>query len=384
MNKVLLAAIFSLFFVASGIAQTLEDDFEFKYITAKYLLDKEKYEDAIKAFSEVVKENESYLDALVLRAEAKYAMAAFKGVKKDVLRYTELKGMTAKSALLLGKADYKMGNSESAMNSLELASMTTVADAQVFEFLGNLYKEDDRLKKACAMWKKGAALGSSKAAKSARKSCGAFEDEVVSSGPRKDAPSTGKLDPATLPSKADQGGDIDKPSPRPDADMKDNRTPEQKRRDEDDSLNSPRKDQEVNPSAETKSDTPKEDEDPIVEDVEDTDDGYGDLPPDDNTPNTIEIDEDLTLIIRGEGLGKRKVLDQPNILILSDEDGTVAIDICVNKRGKVESAEFNTKLSTIAKKSLVSLAIRKAKDFWFEKNDYKEQCGVIMFKIKGS
>jgi len=96
------------------------------------------------------------------------------------------------------------------------------------------------------------------------------------------------------------------------------------------------------------------------------------------------IDEDLTLIIRGEGLGKRKVLDQPNILILSDEDGTVAIDICVNKRGKVESAEFNTKLSTIAKKSLVSLSIRKAKDFWFEKNDYKEQCGVIMFKIKGS
>jgi len=111
---------------------------------------------------------------------------------------------------------------------------------------------------------------------------------------------------------------------------------------------------------------------------------YGDLPPDDNTPNTIVIDEDLTLIIRGEGLGKRKVLDQPNILILSDEDGTVAIDICVNKRGKVESAEFNTKLSTIAKKSLVSLSIRKAKDFWFEKNDYKEQCGVIMFKIKGS
>lgn len=381
MNKVLLTAIFSLFFAASGIAQNLEDDFEFKYITAKYLLDKEKYEDAIKAFSEVVKEQEGYLDAMVLRAEAKYAMAAFKGVKKDVLRYTELKGMTPMSALLLGKADYKMGNTEAAMNSLELASMTNIADAQVFEFLGNLYKEDGKLMKACTMWKKGAALGSSKAAKSARKSCGAVEeDEVISSGPRKNAPGTGKLDPSTLPSKAEQGGKIDKPSPKPDVEMKDNRTPEQKRRDEDDSLNSPRKDQ-----------IPADDKnDPIVEkasedeDVDPNDDGYGDLPPDDNTPNTIVIDEDLTLIIRGEGLGKRKVLDQPNILILSDEDGTVAIDICVNKRGKVESAEFNTKLSTIAKKSLVSLSIRKAKDFWFEKNDYKEQCGVIMFKIKGS
>jgi len=110
-------------------------------------------------------------------------------------------------------------------------------------------------------------------------------------------------------------------------------------------------------------------------------DDYEDLPPDDNTPNEIEIDEDLTLVIRGQGLGKRRVLDQPNILILSDEDGIVAVDICVNKRGKVETAEFNSKLSTIAKKSLVSLAIRKSKDFWFEKNDYKEQCGVIMFKI---
>ena len=77
-------------------------------------------------------------------------------------------------------------------------------------------------------------------------------------------------------------------------------------------------------------------------------------------------------------------MDQPNILILSDTDGTVSVDICVNKRGKVESAEFNSKLSTIATKSLVSLAIRKAKDFWFESNDYKEQCGVIMFKITGS
>ena len=108
------------------------------------------------------------------------------------------------------------------------------------------------------------------------------------------------------------------------------------------------------------------------------------MPEEDNTPNEIEIDEDLILVIRGQGLGKRKILDQPNILILSDEDGVVSVDICVNKRGKVESAEFNSKLSTIAKKSLVSLAIRKSKDFWFEKNDYKEQCGVIMFKIKGS
>jgi len=107
------------------------------------------------------------------------------------------------------------------------------------------------------------------------------------------------------------------------------------------------------------------------------------LPPDDDTANEIVVDEDLTIEIYGNSLGKRRVLDQPNILIMSDDVGLVAMDICVNKRGKVESAELNTELSTIEKPSLISLAVRRAKDFWFEKNDYKEQCGVMIFKITG-
>ena len=160
----------------------------------------------------------------------------------------------------------------------------------------------------------------------------------------------------------------------------------------DDTLNKPTKDKVLKKKDENEQ-TKDDSEDPIRE-TEDENNTIEEepvreaevekMPEEDNTPNEIEIDEDLTLVIRGQGLGKRKVLDQPNILILSDNDGIVSIDICVNKRGKVESAEFNSKLSTIAKKSLVSLAIRKSKDFWFEKNDFKEQCGVIMFKITGS
>ena len=104
----------------------------------------------------------------------------------------------------------------------------------------------------------------------------------------------------------------------------------------------------------------------------------------DNSSNEIEIDEDLTLSFSGQGLGKRKVLKQPNILILSDEDGDVVINICVSRGGRVINATFNERTSTLHRKSLVSLAIRKAKDFWFEKSDLKEQCGELRFKITGS
>ena len=175
------------------------------------------------------------------------------------------------------------------------------------------------------------------------------------------------MDSASLPTK----NKVEKPSSEDKVDeadeQVDTRTEQQKRRDADDSLSNPKKST-SEPKVETgnqSTDDPEPEEKDTEED-ESTDDD-GNMPGEDNTPNQIEIDEDLTLIIRGQGLGRRKVLDQPNILILSDEDGTVSIDICVNKRGKVESAEFNSKLSTIAKKSLVSLAIRKSKDFWFEK-----------------
>lgn len=384
MSKFILVLLVSVFSFGFLSAQSVEEEIEFKYIKAKYLLDTERYEDAIKAFTEIIKQDESYSDALILRAQSKYAMAAYRGTKKDVLLFAVKNGFTKEALMLLGKSDYKMGNSDAAINSLSLASQLIDDDAQIDEFLGNLYEESDRLEDACAAWQKAANMGSSKASIKAKKNCGDFEKVKKKKKTKIKKPSS-KMDGSTLPSKSK----ID-PAPENEEDdemggsMEDTRTEEQKRRDEDDSLNNPTKESSVDSESEDeKEDDPvSEDEDEVVEELDE--DEEENIPAEDNTPNEIEIDEDLTLIIRGQGLGKRRVLDQPNILILSDEDGTVSIDICVNKRGKVESAEFNSKLSTIAKKSLVSLAIRKSKDFWFEKSDYKEQCGVIMFKIKGS
>ena len=108
------------------------------------------------------------------------------------------------------------------------------------------------------------------------------------------------------------------------------------------------------------------------------------IPDEDNTINSIVIDEELTLELFGQGLGKRRVLERPSILILAEKDGLVTVEICVNAEGRVDYAEFVASKSTLSQNSLVSLAIRKAKEFWFEDSDYPKQCGFIRFKIKGS
>jgi len=379
MNRFLLALALCLFSIALAKSQNLEEEIEFNYIKAKYLLDTERYEDAIKAFTKIVLEDASYKDALLLRAQAKYAMAAYTGTKRDVLEFAQVSGMNELALILLGKADYKLGNSNAAINSLSIASMINTDDAQINEFLGNMYEENAQMSEACKYWQKATRMGSSRARIKVKRDCGGIvvEDEVVTERPN------AKIDDNKLPTN-DTNTSTDDP-----VEMKDNRRTKSER--EEGTLTNPTRDTKIitnqdgtqNDTNTSQEDTPLEDENtpddpPIYAERDDN------MPDEDNTPNTIEIDEDLTLVIRGQGLGKRKILDQPNILILSDTDGTVTVDICVNKRGKVESAEFNSKLSTIAKKSLVSLAIRKAKDFWFEKNDYTEQCGVIMFKITGS
>jgi len=382
MNRFLLALALCLFSIALAKSQNLDEEIEFNYIKAKYLLDTERYEDAIKAFTKIVKKKANFKDALLQRAKAKYAMAAYQGTKKDVLLHAESNGMNELALTLLGKADYKMGKSEAAINSLSIAVVVNKEDAQISEFLGNLYEENDQLLKACEYWQLSAKMGSSKSRIKAKKVCGSttFDEEVV-----KDKPKRSKINNPKFPS--EKRKDEEKTDDELD-EMKDESTSNGDHKD--DTLNNPRAGSVLEKNEQTRQDdevskTEKPDEEETLENdtVREADEEKN-MPEEDNTPNEIVIDEDLTLVIRGQGLGKRKILDQPNILILSDEDGIVAVDICVNKRGKVETAEFNSKLSTFAKKSLVSLAIRKSKDFWFEKNDFKEQCGVIMFKIKGS
>ena len=99
-----------------------------------------------------------------------------------------------------------------------------------------------------------------------------------------------------------------------------------------------------------------------------------------NASQDIIIDEELTLTINS-GLGDRQVDQLPNILMLSDQSGKVVLDLCVDDSGKVASAELNSKLSTIFRSSLSSLAIRKAKQLIFMPSLIERQCGLLVFSI---
>ena len=65
-----------------------------------------------------------------------------------------------------------MNNAEAALNSLLVASMVNNEDAQVVEFIGNIYEEKDQLLMACEFWQKAANMGSSKARIKSKKVCG--------------------------------------------------------------------------------------------------------------------------------------------------------------------------------------------------------------------
>lgn len=340
-------------------AQPLDEEIGFKLVKAEYLINTERFEDAIKELNAVILENPNYKNALLLRAETKYKLAAYKGAKNDAMDYITNHGITAKAAAILGKSEFAMGNDDPALNSLIAATALGESDFRIHEIKAEIFERKNQKISACEEWQSAAKLGSTKAAINARKLCGSKTEVPVQQVP--------------VNSEVIHKDD-----------------------------NDPTHHEEVNPATvgtdssmvadgEILSDGKHEEADSTVaEKVENQGGGQTNegsdllIPDEDNTINSIVIDEELTLELFGQGLGKRRVLERPSILILAEKDGLVTVEICVNAEGRVEYAEFVASKSTLNQNSLVSLAIRKAKEFWFEDSDYPKQCGFIRFKIKGS
>lgn len=349
-----LAAMFMIFLTNAIIGQTIDQEIGFKFVKAEYLFGTERYEDAIKELNEIIKSNPNYKNALLLRANTKNKLAAYKGAKEDALKYIELNGITQEVASILGKADYALNNTDAALNSITAAISLGSTDSKLFEQRAQIYQERGQMIKACQDWEAAARLGSTTAGINAKKLCG-----------------------STIPK-------VEVPTPKPQTDTNDNTVPETPT-----TSNGGQAENNTPPTTTTTTETPRIEttgggEQSNTETVPVITQPEIAIPEEDDTKKTIVIDEDLTLEIYGQGLGKRSILETPSILILSDENGTVTIEICVGSDGTVEFAEYNAAKSTLRKNSLVSLAIRKAKDFWFEKSEFEKQCGFIEFKVKGS
>jgi len=331
MKHLALTFILSIFSL-SLIGQELDSELGFIYVKGEYLMGTERYEDAIVELNKVIKKSVSYKDALLLRAEAKYALGAYLGTRKDILLWIDNNGVNPKASQLLGLAEYQLENYQAAENSLLMAAAFISNDERMFEALGEIHYLNDDLSSACDNWSEASALGSSLAKKQRRKYC-----SDVASATKSSKPSTKKPKKRVNGQSKSQGSEI----------------------------------------ASTEDAPVEYDEDDIEEILEEEKVEDVDL----ESVNEMYIDEDLTLELR-DGLGAREILKQPNILILSDDSGDVTINLCVSKSGRVESAEFNKDLSTLQTKSIISLALRKAKDFWFEKSR-KKVCGTIAFKVTG-
>ena len=300
-------------FLAIGIsAQDLENELGFLYVKAEYLLETDRYEEAIQEFNKIVEKDPSYKDALYKRASAKFAIAAFEGSKLDLLRSFEFVGITPEAIMLYGKTLKNLDEHDAASKTLNTASMLYEDDSATKR---NKKRPSDRIKK---------------------------KTETDSN----------------------QGDNM------PDDSQEENTEEDTSTGNDDDTF----KDLDEKVYDILDDILGNNDEDP----VEEEEDVY--VP--DMSVNEIYIDEDLTIVIK-DGLGGRKILEQPNILILSETTGTVAVKVCVNSNGKVTSAEFDKQNSSLEIQSLVSLAVRKSKEFWFEAVSQDQVCGTILFRITG-
>lgn len=361
-RKSIFISVFSLLCLGAGIAQTLEEEIGFIYVKAEYLFETSRYDEAVTQYNLVIRQDPKYKDALIKRGMAKNALGAYKGGKQDALQSIELKGITGLAAATLAKAELGLNQSEAAFNSLSAAIGLLPSDADLLELRARIYETDGQLLKACADYERAMYAGSAVAEAKARSLCGITKKAKNNTGRNNNTKTETESGENPIPAD-NNAGNIGGPENTNEGNTSDNET-----RDTSDVKTNPA---EQGEEAVSESDVTEVKDDPTI-------------PKEDNTRNTLQIDDDLVIEIYGQGLGKRKIEEIPSILILADEDGTVCLDICVDNKGNVTKAEFNPGLSTTAKKSMVSLAIRKSREFSFEPAIFTTQCGVMVFKIKGS
>jgi tetratricopeptide (TPR) repeat protein len=338
LKSVLYIAIVLLASVRISFAQGIEEEIGFVYVKAEYLFSTNRYEDAIGEFTKVINQDPKFKDALMYRGISEFMTGKTEAAHRDAIKSIELNGIQAGSASLLGRTFASMKDYEAAINSMTAAIALDNKNSDLYMWRAGWLEQAGRLTQACQDYSAALANGNQEAGSKVKSLCGG-----VSSNPVKTTP--------TVPTTRQPEG-----NPK---EVGDNEVLSDGQREGGD--DNTVKNTETEPTA------------PIAN-----------VPSEDNTVNKFDIDSDLSIEISGQELGHRKIEEIPSIIILADENGKVTINICVNKDGVVTKAEYNAGNSTVSIRSLVSLAIQKAKQFEFEKGKYDSQCGTMVFNIKGN
>lgn len=384
-SKLTLALIFLMNIIITS-AQSVTDDLSVTYMKANVLFDQGRYDEAVRMYNLILKQDENHANALFMRAKAKYELGAYKGTKLDGVKYVELHGITKNLIKVMGQAEFKLGNIVAAYNHAKTAVELDPYDAKMQYLLGETALEYSNQNEACEAFAQAAFLGDSKASRAVNQICGGASKWLEKQ--------QHKLE-ETNPAEGPQSSEKIEQNEDPKSSKEENKSSTESNVGEDNGDVTLQDILELENEKVELPDTNDESNVPAAEEVEQdkeekAEENSGEVTQIDiKIPDAVDmdatqdiiIDEKLTLTIFN-GLGDRAVEDQPNIFMLSDQDGIVVIDICVNRTGRVTEASFNRNESTILRSSMTSLALRKAKEFLFEASGRAEQCGSMIYRIK--
>lgn len=340
----------------------LEENNMVLFAKANVLMESGRYDEAVRMYNTILKADENHMNALYMRAKAKYELGAFKGTKMDMMKYIDAIGVDKRVLDIMAPTELQLGNLEAAANYANSKLEMDPFDDAMFITAGDIAIEMSERNEACEHYSIAANLGSSKAKRRISEHCDGYTA-------RKRQNTSLEEDKVIM---MEEENDIEEESTQEEG--------LEKNKDGvvslEDIVAEAEKDPNVSVETPTSSGTnvPTYEEDPIPSAPK-----ADDIDP--NASQSIEIDDMLSISV-ADGLGDRPLESKPNIFMLSDQDGVVVIDLCVDERGRVTEAVFNRNLSTIYRSSLTSLALRKAKEFVFEYKNIDEQCGRLTYHIK--
>ncbi len=357
-------------------AQISRSDLDRMTTKGSTLLDKGKLEDAIEIFNDILTKDPTIGQALLLRARTKYELGAYKGAKKDCFAYMDAFGIDAEVAGLLGKVEKAMENFKQALAYLKTALLFDPVGEEYLldraDILFNLGLDD----KACDDWfvamDNGSEIGRRKVSTHCRRYKKEKEEKEI------------KIEEVPVKEEDDTSNQSD--SSDTEDDYTSNSPVENSNDDQDEDENEVEDVAEDTTDKESTEDGASSDN-PLEEDEEDdTDEEEIEMEesyPIDESVEEIYIDDELTIVL-ADGIGSRKLIEKPDILILSDKSGEVVVNVCIDRLGRVQNPTLNEEYSTISAPSLISLALRESSNFRFARSSRKSHCGTITYSITGS
>ncbi len=361
--------VLAIIAVGSLHAQGSKSELDRKASKGATLMDNGKLEDAIAIFNDILSKDPTMGNALLLRARTKWELGAYKGAKKDCFAYMDIYGIDAPVAGLLGKTEKSMENYKQALAYLKTALLFDPSGEEYLLDRADIFYNLGLDDQACEDWYTAKESGSETASRFIKANCRSYKTKKEK--PKKNKP------------------------PRIEEDYTDNQVEEDVK--EEDYTQNNEEDEttsdDITYEEETTDSSESEEGNTEVIDDEETDDEVideeneeeviEDTFPIDDSVEELYIDDELTILL-ADGIGSRKLIEKPDILILSDKSGDVVVNVCIDRLGRVQNPTLNSEYSSITAPSLISLALRESSNFRFARSSRKSHCGTITYKITGS